>query len=185
MENTFDGGILGKGGYNCPKLSWNLYWILELSAWSEAPFNMTTLPETRDLAQQLLAYESDGGDTSGPAGSATLRVYEKLRGNLRVLVGLAGFQALASRALTLARSQVPGLSAVQVAADGKLQGITEIEPPMKAGENGIDEDGVVLISNLLGLLFMFLGPTLTMNLVLNMWPDEAFEVGNPKNGRKA
>jgi hypothetical protein len=146
---------------------------------------MTALPEMRDLAQRLLTYESDGDNTSEPAGYATLRVYEKLRGNLRVLVGVAGFRALASRALTLARSEVPGLGAVQVAADGKLQGISEIEPPMKADENWIDEEGVILISSLLGLLLMFLGEALTMNLVLNVWPDAAFDDGNPRDGRKA
>jgi hypothetical protein len=117
--------------------------------------------------------------------SATLRVYEKLRGNLCVLVGVAGFQALASRALTLARSEVPGLGAVQVAADGRLQGISEIETPMNADENWIDEEGDILISSLLGLLLMFLGEALTMNLVLNVWPDAAFDNGNPRDGRKA
>jgi hypothetical protein len=117
--------------------------------------------------------------------SATLRVYEKLRGNLCVLVGVAGFQALASRALTIARSEVPDLGAVQVAADGKLQGMSEIEPPMKADANWTGKEGAILISSLLGLLLMFLGEALTMNLVLNVWPDVAFDDGNPRDGRKA
>ena len=146
---------------------------------------MTTLPEMRDLAQQLLHYEANAGNTSEPVEPTTLRVYEKLRGNLCVLVGVAGFQALASRALTLARSEVPGFDAVQVAADGRLQGISEIEPPMKLDENWIDEEGVIFISSLLGLLLMFLGEALTMNLVRNVWPDAAFDNDNPKGGRKA
>ncbi len=146
---------------------------------------MTTLPETRDLAKRLLHYEVDAGASSEAMESATLRVYEKLRGNLCVFVGVAGFQALASRALTLARSEVPGLGAVQVAADGRLQGISEIETPMNADENWIDEEGDILISSLLGLLLTFLGEALTMNLVLNVWPDAAFDNGNPRDGRKA
>jgi hypothetical protein len=140
--------------------------------------------KTRDLARRLLVYEANAGKNSERAGSATMRVYEKLRGNLCVLAGVAGFQALASRALTQASSQVPGLSAVQVAADGKLHGMSELEPPMKADEDRIDEDGVILISSLLGLLLMFLGEALTMNLVRNVWPDTAFDDGNPRDGRK-
>jgi len=146
---------------------------------------MMALPEMRDLAQRLLHYEANAGDTSEPAESTTLRVYEKLRGNLCVLVGVAGFQALASRALTLARAEVPGLDSVRVAADGRLQGINGVEHPMKADENWIDEEGGILISSLLGLLLMFLGEGLTMNLVLNVWPDVAFDDGNPRNGRRA
>ena len=142
-------------------------------------------PKTRDLARRLLVYEENVGKNSERTGSATMRVYEKLRGNLCVLAGVAGFQALATRALTLARLQVPSLRAVQVAADGKLQGISELETPMKADEDRPDEEGVILISSLLGLLLMFLGEALTMNLVRNVWPDAAFDDGNPRDGRPA
>jgi hypothetical protein len=145
---------------------------------------MATLPETRDLAQRLLHHEASAGNTSEPAESTTLRVYEKLRGNLCVLVGVAGFQALASRALTLARSEVPGLRAVQVAADGGLQRVNGIEPPMKINGDWIDEEGVIFISSLLGLLLMFLGEALTMNLVLNVWPDAALDDAVPRTGEK-
>ena len=146
---------------------------------------MTIHPKTRDLARHLLAYEENAGMSSEATVSATLRVYEKLRGNLCVLVGVAGFQALACRALTLARVEVPDLGAVQVAADGKLQGISEFEFPIKADENWIGKEGVILISSLLGLLLIFLGEALTMNLVLNVWPDVAFDDGKPRDGRKA
>jgi len=146
---------------------------------------MTTLLEMRDLAQRLLHHEVSAGNTSEPAESTTFRVYEKLRGSLCVLVGVAGFQALASRALTLARSEVPGLCAVQVAADGRLQRANGIEPTMKTNGDWIEEEGVIFISSLLGLLLMFLGEALTMNLVLNVWPDAAFDNDNPKDGRKA
>ena len=88
---------------------------------------MTTPPEMRDLAHRLLAYEAVAGKTSEPMESATLRVYEKLRQSLGAFAGVAGFQSLASRALTLARSEAPSLSAVQVTADGSLQGLGEIE----------------------------------------------------------
>ena len=146
---------------------------------------MTTLPEMRDLAQRLLAYEANADGSSEPVGSTTLRVYEKLHQSLGELAGTAGFQSLASRALTLARSEVPSLSAVQVAADGNLQDMSAIEPPINAEKARVHEGGVILISRLLGLLLIFLGEALTMNLVRDVWPDAASEDNNQQDGRKA
>ena len=137
----------------------------------------------RVLAQRLLSYEAKTGNTSETAGSATFRVYEKLRQSLGELAGVAGFQSLASRALTLARSEVPSLSAVRVAADGNLLGMGTIEIAVNVERDLTIEGGVILISRLLGLLFIFLGEVLTMNLVRDMWPDEALDDCNSENGR--
>jgi hypothetical protein len=145
---------------------------------------MTTLPEMRDLAQRLLTYESEGSDTSGPAGSAILRVYEKLRRSLGELAGVAGFQSLAARALTLAKSEDLSLGSVRVAADGNLDGISTIEPNINAEKDRIHSGGVVLISRLLGLLLIFLGEALTMNLIRDVWPDAAFDDAVPRTGEK-
>ena len=110
---------------------------------------MTTPTEMRDLAQRLLAYEADAGKTSEPVESTMLRVYEKLRRCIGEFAGSAGFQSLANRALTLARSEVPSLSAVHVAADGNLQGISAIDPPTNIERERGYDGGVFLISQLL------------------------------------
>ena len=73
---------------------------------------MTTPPQMRDLANRLVAYEAAASKASEPVESATLRVYEKLRGRLSALAGVAGFQSLAFRALAQAKSDAPGLWAV-------------------------------------------------------------------------
>ena len=145
---------------------------------------MTTLPEMRDLAQRLLTYEADGGDTSEPAGSATLSVYGKLRQRLVELAGTAGFQALASRALALAKSEDPSLGSVRVTADGNLEGMSAIEPPTDVEKDQVHEGGIVLISRLLGLLLISLGEALTMNLIRDVWPDAALDDCSSENGRK-
>jgi hypothetical protein len=122
--------------------------------------------------------------------SATLRVYEKLRQSLGVFAGSAGFQSLASRALALARSEAPSLSAARVTEDGSLQGLGEFEPQIDihkdwAGEYPDDDGGIVLIARLLGLLLIFLGEALTLNLLLNAWPGAAFHDRNSGNRRNA
>jgi len=92
-----------------------------------------------------------------------VRVYERLRRQLGAPVGVDGFQALASRALTLAKSQSPLLSAVQVTANGGLLGLGEVESQTDADENG--EAGVILIAQLLGLFLTFLGEATTLRLI--------------------
>lgn len=139
----------------------------------------------RDLAQRLLSYEASAGSTSASAEITTLRVYQKLRHSLGELAGSAGFQALASRALTLARSEVPSLSAVQVGADGNLEGMSSIEPSLKAEMDRVHEGGIILISRLLGLLFIFLGEALTLSLLRDAWPDAALDDRNSGNGRQS
>jgi hypothetical protein len=118
------------------------------------------------------------------AESATLRVYESLRRSLGELMGVAGFQALASRALALARPDAPSLSAARVAADGSLQDLGDSEPQIgddkdQAGES---PDGAILIARLLDLLLIFLGEALTQSLLRNAWPDEAFHDRNSVHG---
>jgi hypothetical protein len=165
---------------------------LEYIALNDAGLDMTTSSKTRDLAHRLLAYEAVAGKTSGLEEAAILRVYEKLRQSLGEFVGLAGFQALAFRALTQAKSEAPGLWAVQVAADGSLQGLGEFrpqpgefEPQLGSGKDQASEGGVVLIARLLGLLLIFLGEALTLSLLRTAWPDEVFDNRNSTHGRNA
>ena len=119
--------------------------------------------KTRDLARNLLACEADANKTSLQTEPATLRVYERLRRQLGAPVGVDGFHALASRALALAKSESPRLSAVQVTADGGLRGFDEVESQTDTDEDG--EAGIVLIAQLLGLFLTFLGETTTLRLI--------------------
>jgi len=146
---------------------------------------MTTPPEMRDLARCLLACEAVASKTSEPLESAILRVYEKLRQSLGAFAGVAGFQSLALRALTQAKSEAPGLWAVKIAADGSLQGLGEIKTQIDMDEDPAGEGGVILIARLLGLLLVFLGEAITMRFVQSVWPDAALEDRNSEVRRKA
>jgi hypothetical protein len=151
---------------------------------------MTVAPEMRDLARRLLAYEAAASSLPGAAEAATLRVYAKLRQGLGEFAGVAGFQAFASRALALARTEVPGLNAARVAGDGSLQGLGEHDRPMKndedqAGESPADEGGLVLLARLLGLLVTFLGQALTLSLLRVTWPGAALDDYDSEHERKA
>jgi hypothetical protein len=157
---------------------------------NNAGLNMKAAPGVRDLAHRLLTYEAGVGKTSEPMESPTLRVYEKLRQSLSTFAGAAAFESLAFRALTQAKSEAPSLWAVQVAAGGSLQGLSKFEPQIDmdkdlASEFPVDDGGIVLIARLLGLLLIFLGEALTLSLLRNAWPGEAFDDRNSMHGRNA
>jgi hypothetical protein len=142
-----------------------------------------SLPESRHLAQRLLAYEAVTGENSEPAESAAFRVCAKLRRPLITLTGVAGFRSLLSRALTLARAEAPSLSAVQVAADGSLKGLDELAS--QTDKEQVRDEGAILVAQLLGLLLTFIGEGLTLRLVQNEWPEAAVDGRVSKKERKA
>jgi len=146
---------------------------------------MIDAPKSRDLACRLLAWEADAGETSEPMKPVALRVYEKLRRRLSALAGVAGFQSLALRALSQAKLEASGLLAVEVAPDGSLHGLGEAEPPVDVHNDSAGEEGAVLITRLLGLLLIFLGEALTLNLISDLWPDATLDDRNSRHGRKA
>jgi hypothetical protein len=157
----------------------------------DAGLNVPPPQKMRDLAHRLLAYEVVAGENSELMDSATLRVYEKLRQGLGEFAGVAGFQSLASRALTLARLEAPSLSAARVTADGYLQGLGELEHQIDidydraAGAPSASEGAMILISRLLGLLLIFLGDASTLSLLRVSWPGAALDDSNSENGRNA
>jgi hypothetical protein len=124
---------------------------------------MTPPEKTRELARSLVACEADASTASLHAEPATVRVYEKLRRQLGAPVGVDGFQALASRALALAKSESPRLSTVQITESGGLRGLDEVESEVNADEAG--EAGIILIAQLLGLFLTFLGEATTLRLI--------------------
>ena len=118
-------------------------------------------PTTRELAQRLLAYEAVEAGTALQDTEAVYRVCEKLRRPFTTLAGAAGFRSLLARALTLAKKESPLLDAWEVKPDGSLQGLND-----KAVQSG-----AVLIAHLIGLMITFIGESLTLRLLHDVWPD--------------
>ena len=119
--------------------------------------------KTRDWARSLVAREADASTTMLRSQPATVRVYEALRRQLGSIVGVDGFQAVASRALALAKARSPRLNAAQVAANGALRGLEEIDSPTDADTD--PAAGIALIAQLLGLFLTFLGEATTLRLI--------------------
>jgi hypothetical protein len=118
-------------------------------------------PATRELAQRIIAHEGVETDPSTADMHAVCRVCDKLRRPLTTLAGVAGFRSLLARALTLAKQESPVLGAWKVESDGSLQGLN--------GE--AEQSGAVLIAHLIGLMITFIGESLTLRLLHDIWVD--------------
>jgi hypothetical protein len=144
---------------------------------------MILTSESRNLASRLLRREAEATDASVPKETVPLRVYEKLRRRLCALAGVAGFHSLASRALTLAKSDAADLADVQIAVDGSLEWFGKRH--FQTGtETKWDEGESILIARLLGLLLIFLGEALTLNVISDLWPDASPEDRISDTGRR-
>lgn len=125
-------------------------------------------PLMRNFARRLVGYEGRESAPSLPQTPAAFRSCEKLRLHLVNVLGAAGFRTLLMRALALAATEVPWLRAVQVQADGPLEGLEDLQAKLDRDE--FLEGGVVLLAQLLGLLVTFIGGNLTARLVREIWP---------------
>ena len=121
----------------------------------------------REFAQRLLDFEATAGDLSSDRITAMDRVSEKLRRPLSALAGVAGFQSLIARALTLAKEEARWLEAARVDPEG----ILTLGLDSQLDNDRAVEGGVVAIAHLLGLLIDFVGKDLTLTLVHEVWPD--------------
>src|SRR5258707_1183819 len=125
--------------------------------------------QMQSFARRVLACEPPGRKLSEAKTSEAFQVFDKLRPHLATLMGNGGFCALLSRALALANAEVSWLSAVNVKADGSLEGLKELRGQLDPAE--FFEGGVVLLAQLLGLLVAFIGENLTVSLVREVWPE--------------
>ena len=123
-------------------------------------------------AQSLLVAEALNDLESTSHMPVAVRVSERLRVYLTRVIGIEGFIAMQRRALALARTNVPSLQTVNVAADGRLEGFEELGGAM-------DGSASALTAHLLELLVTFIGESATLRLVSDafqtqlIWSEES------------
>jgi hypothetical protein len=130
--------------------------------------------EMRNLARRLIAAECRVGDGARPLDArAALRVCDKLRESLSPLAGARGFRTLMGRALTLARTEAPLLSKLELGGNGSLSFPATVEKETAPRE--AVEAGTVLVAHLLELLAALIGEALALRLVQQTWPQAMLE----------
>lgn len=128
----------------------------------------------REVSTALMAYETSVNKASAGATSPAYAVAEKLRPHLANLMGAGGFRALLSRALVLAREEVSWMSEVKVSAAGVLEGLETDH--LDLGHPDFLEGSGILVAQLLGLLVAFIGMTLMLRQIEEVWPEFSMTV---------
>lgn len=128
-------------------------------------------PEMRAFAKRLIKLEAKVIESRQSQVSLTFLVVEKLRPHLSNIMGNAGFRALLSRSLALAKKEIPWLHTVQVNGDGALDGLNKLET--QDSPDDFFEGSVVLLAHLLGLLVAFIGESLTLQMMGGVWPNSS------------
>ncbi len=136
----------------------------------------TASPKIQDLARRLLAFKAAHDNSSDAGVDVAVQVIDELRMHLVKFAGVDGFRSLLSRALTLAKAEVPSLNMMRVSTDGSLEGFDGIEKTQEAGAAG--HAGTVLVTQLLELLVTFIGEPLTLRMVQNTWADASMNGAN-------
>ena len=142
----------------------------------------TASPQNQELARRLIVFEAARANSSDAPVDTAVRVIGELRLRLIKLAGVDGFRSLLSRALTLAKAEVPSLNMVSVRADGSLEGFEGIEQSQEAGATR--QAGEILVAHLLELLVTFIGEPLTLRLVRDKSPDASMDGANLRGEEK-
>ncbi|HUP92346.1 MAG TPA: hypothetical protein VM074_08875 [Solimonas sp.] len=140
----------------------------------------------RLVAKRLMRHEAHARPSAAGVVPAAFQVCEQLRPSLAMLTGAAGYRALLGRALVLASANVAWLRALHVRSDGSLEGWDELAA--QVGTKQAVEGAVELVAQLLGLLAVFIGETLTLRLIGEVWPKVALgdlDGGNGDGNEKA
>ena len=120
-----------------------------------------------EFAKGLIALEATGIRSGEPTVTVVFAVCEKLRPHLSTFLGKAGFNALLSRALALASTDIAWLRNVHVDAGGSLKEQDDARPG--TGSERL-AGGTLLLAKLLELLVTFIGEELTLRLMREVWP---------------
>ncbi|HEX5218402.1 MAG TPA: hypothetical protein VFZ59_02450 [Verrucomicrobiae bacterium] len=128
----------------------------------------------KEFVKRLLAQEAGSGSAAA-ADAGAFRVCEKLRKSLGKLMGAAGYRAIFAHALARAGTKVEWLRELRIESDGTLAGVVEIRARLNGEE--MAEGEAALVTELLRLIVMFIGPTLTLQLVQQAWPKAEFSEG--------
>lgn len=110
------------------------------------------------LAKKILAFESTA-KTSGDNSPTIFSVCDKIRKPLLNVAGETGFRSILARALLLSKSEVDWLQPVKISASGFFEGLGLAEGKLTPFD--ISRGEIAVLAQMLGLLFTFLGESMT------------------------
>jgi hypothetical protein len=126
----------------------------------------------RQFAERLPALEAAANAQRSQPAAFPFSICERLRVPLSTFAGKTGFRALASRSLAMAKMEDPRLASLKINSDGCVEGFELTEPALSEEELAAGE--VVFVACMVHLLSTFLGESLMLRLIQDVWPEASF-----------
>jgi hypothetical protein len=120
----------------------------------------------RGIAEMLI--DSAVTDRSAGSGKLSFSIAE-LRPNLLTFMGQGGLRAVVARALFLVGRDFPTFRDVSANADGSYLGLDQACARLSDSE--FREARISLLTEVFLLLLQFLGPSVTLAVISDAWPD--------------
>jgi len=161
------GTLLGEGQDSLgPAVAGPSLKLAATRAKARTPSRRAAHGDMQGLATRLLDLES--APAALERGEPVIfAVCDKLRRPLRDLTGGTGFRSILSHALALSRLDVAWLWSVEISAEGFFKGLRQAEAPLDEFE--IVRGETVFVTQVLGLLFAFLGEYMTQMILEDIW----------------
>ena len=136
----------------------------------------------RQLAVRVLRHQAGPDADAAALAAATRRSYDDLAGVLVPLIGQTGIDTLAARAVHLAQRDYPWLAKTRdpEQAESSLTLVSiflEQQDPALA-----TEAAAAVLATITGLLYTFVGESLTTRMMRQAWPDAFSDAGPEETG---
>ena len=131
---------------------------------------MTGSADLHQAIQRALTREAGTDADAKAVAAAALRVYDRLAGQLALLIGDGGVRALTARSLHLVQREFPWLAKAQ--EPGPSEGsFAQVGVCLQRQERVVaTEATAAALATLAGLLEALIGETLTMRVLRAAWP---------------
>jgi len=129
----------------------------------------------RQLAVRVLTHHAGPNPDAASLAAAARRSFDELARVLAPLIGHVGIDALAARAMHLARGEYPWLA--------KTRDSDQAERPLVQVALSLEHHGpaiaieaaAAVLATFTGLLVTMIGEPLTVRLMREAWPDDVFD----------
>ncbi len=132
-----------------------------------------SLSKIEELASRLIQFERSKivniNDDFGPI----IAVFESIRHSISKVSGSGGYHSLLRRALDMAKVKAPSLEMIRIGEKSVLEMNDGISTDYKQLTN--EKAGLVLLTQFLGLLALFIGESMAFSLVEESWTSSTSE----------
>ena len=137
----------------------------------------------RQLAVRVLRHQAGPDADAAALAAAARRSYEDLANALAPLIGQTGIDTLAARAVHLAQRDYPWLATTRNPLQQQEGPFTQVTLSLEQQDAALaTEAAAAVLATFTGLLYTFVGESLTTRMMRQAWPDGFSDAGPEETG---